>query len=149
MLGDETPRTLFMSEEVRSAVFKPFPPKLGVLHSEFRQNLDAFIEGGFLTVGEDPKTKDSYALLARVCPVKDEFFDFRVTAPQPQIRAFGGFAAKDTFVLVTWNYRDAIGDNFSAEVDRCRIEWQILFGGTQPFKGRNLHDYLTANFDPI
>lgn len=148
MFGDETPRTLFITEEVRSAVFRPFPEDCRVLHAEFRQHLDAFLEGGFISVGDNPKTKASDALMARVNPVEDEFFDFRVTAPYPQIRAFGGFAAQDTFVLVTWNYRDAIDDQFDAEVEHCKHEWQNLFGGTTPFKGKSLDDYLT-NFDSV
>jgi hypothetical protein len=148
MLGDETPRTLFLTEEVRSAVYRPFPSDKGVLHAEFRQHLDAFLEGGCISVGNDPKTKAAYAMMARVAPVEDEFFDFRVTAPQPQIRAFGGFAACDTFVLVTWNYRAEIAENFDAEVERCKHEWQSLFGRITPFKGKSLDEYFT-NFDPV
>lgn len=143
MLGDETPRALFLSEEVNLAVHPPFEQPNKTLHIEFRQTLDAFLEGGEMSVGEDPKTKASDALMARVAPVEDEFFDFRVTAPRPQIRAFGGFAERDTFVIVTWNYRDAIADGFDEEVSRCKIEWQKLFGRTQPFKGKNLDEYLS------
>jgi len=143
MLGDETPRALFLSEEAHLAVHPPFEQANQTLHAEFRQNLDAFLEGGEMTVGEDPKTKASDALMARVAPVEDGFFDFRVTSPRPQIRAFGGFAEFDTFVIVTWNYRDAIGDDFDEEVMRCKVEWQKLFGRTQPFKGKSLNDYLS------
>jgi hypothetical protein len=148
MFGDDTPRTLFLSEEVRRAVFKPFPAGHEVLHGEFRQELDAFLELSFIPVGEDPKTKEGHARMARVCPVEDEFFDFRITSPQPQIRAFGGFASKDTFVSVSWNYRDAIHEDFDAEVARCKVEWQKLFGTIKPFKGKTIHDYLT-NCDPV
>jgi hypothetical protein len=148
MLGDETARTLFLTEEVRSAVYRPFPNNKGVLHAEFRQHLDAFLEGGCVSIGDDPKTKAAHALMARVAPVEDEFFDFRVTAPHPQIRAFGGFAARDTFVLVTWNYRAEIAEKFNEEVLRCKHEWQSLFGNITPFKGKSLNDYLT-NFDPV
>ncbi|MEJ0076690.1 MAG: hypothetical protein WDO17_14800 [Alphaproteobacteria bacterium] len=144
MLGEETPRTLFVSEEVFRAVTSPFDGYPNqALHSEFRQTLDAFLEGGEMSVGDDPKTKASDALMARVCPVDDGFFDFRITSPHPQIRAFGGFAEKDTFVAITWNYRDAISDNFDAEVSRCKIEWQKLFGSTEPFKGKNLDEHLS------
>jgi hypothetical protein len=75
-------------------------------------------------------------------------FDFRITAPQPQIRAFGGFSAQNDFVLVTWNYRDAIDRDFDGEVTRCKHAWQGLFGKTTPFKGKTIHDYLT-NCDPV
>jgi len=86
--------------------------------------------------------------MARVAPVEDDFFDFRITSPFPQIRAFGGFSEWNSFVIVTWNYRDAIGDDFDSEVTRCKTEWQKLFGKTPPFKGKNLDEYL-SNCIPV
>src|SRR5258707_905617 len=79
--GACTPRSLFVTREVRDAVTFPFPPEHRVLHSEFRQTLDSFLEHGEMTVGLDPDTKSSDALMARVKPVEDEFFDFRITSP--------------------------------------------------------------------
>lgn len=148
MTGDETVRALFVSREVLDAVTPPFNEYHAILLSEFRSNLDAFLEGGEISVAENPYEKKPHALMARVAPVENEFWDLRVTAPQPQIRAFGGFAEKDTFVLLTWNYRDSIGNNFDAEVDRCRIAWQQLFGNTAPYSGTRLDDYLT-NYIPV
>jgi hypothetical protein len=142
--GACTPRSLFVTKEVLDAVTFPFPPNDRVLHAEFRQTLDGFLEGGEMSVGEDPDTKASDALMARVKPVECEFFDFRITAPHPAIRAFGGFVEKDVFVIVTWQYRDVIGDDFDSEVLRCKHEWQRLFGRTTtPFKGRHLDEYLS------
>lgn len=137
-----------MSAEVKDALTRPFPEGKEVLHAEFLQTLDAFLEHSEMTVAEDPRRKPSDALIARVDPVEDEFFDFRITSPYPQIRAFGGFAEKNVFVIVTWNYRDAIKDNFDGEVARCKTEWQKLFGNTPPFKGKNLDEYL-SNFLPV
>ncbi len=100
-----------------------------------------------MSVGEDPDNKDPDALIARVHPIQDEFWDLRVTAPKPGIRAFGGFAELDAFVCLTWEFRDAIDeDNFSAEVERCKEEWRKLFGNTPPFKGDNIDAYLTNCF---
>jgi hypothetical protein len=141
--GACTPRSLFVTQEVLDAVTFPFRAENRILHAEFRQTLDGFLEGGEMTVGEDPDTKSSDALMARVKPVECEFFDFRITAPRPAIRAFGGFVEKDVFVIVTWEYRDVIGDDFDSEVVRCTHEWQKLFGRTTPFKGRHLHEYLS------
>jgi hypothetical protein len=146
MFGEETLRTLFVSAEVQDAVTPPYRQLNKTLHAEFRATLDGFLEGGEMSVGENPRTKASDALLARVEPVEDDFFDFRVTSPRPQIRAFGGFAEKDTFVIVTWQYRDIIADDFDGEVARCKVEWQKLFARTVPFKGRNLDDYLSNWF---
>ena len=143
--GPDTPRTLFVTPEVLRAITPPFPATPAGLHAEFRQQLDAFLELGFVTVGEDPKTKASDALMARVAPVEWEFFDFRITSPYPAIRAFGGFSERDTFVIVTWRYRDVIDKGFDAEVLRCKHEWEKLFGRTPPFKGKNIDDYLSNN----
>jgi len=140
--GACTPRSLFVTQEVLDAVTFPVSND-SVLHAEFRQTLDGFLEGGEMSVGEDPDTKSSDALMARVKPIEDEFFDFRITAPYPAIRAFGGFAERDVFVILTWQYRDVIGNDFDAEVERCKHEWQKLFGCTTPFKGRRLDDYLS------
>lgn len=148
MFGEETPRTIFISEEIREAVYPPFPDDKKVLHAEFRQHLDAFLEGAMISVGDDPRTKAAHAMMARVAPSEDDFFDIRVTTPWPQIRAFGGFAEKDTLVLVTWNYRAVIDDQFDVEVERCKQVWQSLFGSIRPFKGNNLNDYL-SNYDSV
>jgi hypothetical protein len=141
-------RTLFVSQEILEAFASPLPADRATSLADFRQNLDAFLEGGELSVAEDPFEKDAYAMLARVSPVDNEFWDFRVTTPKPQIRAFGGFAEKDTFVLVTWEYRDVIDDEFDAAVERCRVEWQKLFGRVTPFKGNSLDAYL-SNYIPV
>lgn len=146
--GEETPRSIFISEEVKTALTRPFPEHREMLHAEFLQQLDAFLEHCEITVAEDPRTKPGYAQMARVDPIADDFFDFRITSPHPQIRAFGGFAEKNVFVIVTWNYRDAIKDDFDGEVARCKMEWQRIFGNTTPFKGKNLDDYL-SNFIPV
>ena len=144
--GPETPRTLFATRAVLDAVTAPFPATPKGLHAEFRQQLDAFLELGQMSVGWDPKTKSSDALMARVSPVEWGFFDFRITSPYPAIRAFGGFSERDTFVIVTWEYRNVIADKFDAEVVRCRLEWESLFGRTPPFKGNTVDDYLSNNF---
>ncbi|MBR0855631.1 hypothetical protein [Bradyrhizobium liaoningense] len=144
--GPDTPRALFVTQEVLDAVTPPFPSSPRGLHAEFRQALDAFLEMGEMSVGLDPLTKPSDALMARVAPVEWEFFDFRITSPKPFIRAFGGFAERDTFVVVSWQYRDVIADKFDEEVLRCKHEWERLFGRTPPFKGTYLDDYLSNAF---
>jgi hypothetical protein len=89
--GPDTPRTLFLTREVLDAVTPPLPATPKGLHAEFRQQLDAFLEMSLMSIGLNPKTKASDALMARVCPVEWELFDFRITSPYPQIRAFGVF----------------------------------------------------------
>jgi hypothetical protein len=147
LTGEETARTLWLSKEVQEAVT---PPPIGAQDDrlyEFRQFLDAWLEHGEFSVAEDPDMKPEYAMLARVKPLADEFWDFRVTAPKPGIRAFGGFAGFNTFVVVTWQYREDIC-NFDAEVEQCMQEWRKLFGVVVPFKKRRLDEYL-SNFTAV
>ena len=142
LTGNETVSTLWVSQEIWEAVTPPYPVERAVRLSEFREFLDGFLEGGRFSVAEDPDRKPSDAMIARVHPVKDEFWDFRVTAPKPGIRAFGAFAAYDTFVLLTWEYRGDIRD-FDAEVERCKCDWAQRFNAVAPFKGKRLNEYLS------
>jgi hypothetical protein len=89
-------------------------------------------------------------MLARVAPVSVEIWDIRVIAPNPGIRALGGFSKLDTFVALTWDYRENLDGRglWNEEIDRCQKAWRDLFGATKPLKGKSLHDYLT-NFYPI
>jgi hypothetical protein len=144
LTGEETVRTLFVSLEVMDGLAQPYPASQAHRLSEFREFLDAFLENALLSVAEDPDNKPEYAMLARVHPVKDEFWDFRVTAPKPGIRAFGAFAEFNTFVLLTWEFRNDI-QSFDAEVERCKAEWRQMFT-TPPHSGDNLNAYLSNYF---
>ena len=144
LTGEETPRTLFVSQEIMDGLAQPYPAPQAHRLSEFREFLDGFLENGEFSVAEDPDYKDQYALLARVHDVKEDFWDFRVTAPKPGIRAFGAFSEFNTFVLLTWEYRESI-TNFDAEVERCKAEWREMFA-SKPFHGANLDAYLSNNF---
>jgi len=142
LTGEETVRTLFVLQEILDALAQPYPEDKAYRLSEFREFLDAFLEGGLISVAEDPEMKPQYAMLARVHPAAAGFWDFRVTAPKPGIRAFGAFAEFDTVVLLTWEYREVIGDRFNDEVERCKSEWRELFT-SPPYRGANLNEYLS------
>jgi len=85
-------------------------------------------------------------MLARVDPVDSEIWDIRSIVPRPGIRALGGFIRKDTFVALTWQFREnlATSDDWSAEIGRCRDAWRDLFGSKTPFSGASLDEYLSS-----
>jgi hypothetical protein len=142
---------MYVSDEICHGVAGPFADdRDGERLAEFRQTLDAFIEGAEFSVAEDPYSKPGEAMLARVAPVTAEIWDIRVIAPNPGIRVLGGFAGLDTFVALTWNYRENLDDpgRWSDEIERCRKAWRELFGTIEPFNGSSLDDYLT-NFYPV
>jgi hypothetical protein len=113
----------------------------------FRAVLDGFTEGDAITVAENPSDKDARAILARVDPVQDEVWDFRCLDPRPGIRAFGRFSEPNTFIALTWNYREVI--DWSAEVERCKSEWTKLFRDIQPFRGNAVDEYITYNAETV
>ena len=111
--------------------------------------LDAFSEGGEFSVAEDPQNKPRDAMMARVSPVDAEFFSLRVTDPEetPGIRCFGAFADRDTFVALTWDFRENIA-LFDDEVSVVRAAWKQFFGNVSPHSGEHLDDYL-SNYIPV
>jgi hypothetical protein len=135
---------MFVSGEIWHDVTPPFAENLsGMRLAEFREYLDAFTEGAELSVSENPHAKPSDAMLARVDPVADQFWDLRSVSPNPGIRSLGGFTDKDEFVALTWNYRENLDGQWSEEIDRCRAAWRGLFGTESPLCGRSLDDYLS------
>jgi hypothetical protein len=148
-MGFETGRDMYVSPSILQVVTPPYAvdPKEACQLADFRSFLDGFSELCRLTVAEDPFVKPGYAMMARVAPVGYELFDLRITTPaedEPEsIRVFGGFADKNAFVALTWDYRENIGNNFDAEVERCMSAWRELFGSTGPHHGATLDAYLT------
>jgi hypothetical protein len=142
---DETARTLFISADIIAAVSFPLPdtPE-GRRLGEFRSALDSFIEGGELSVAEDPDDKPQDTALARVKPVEKEFWSIRVTDENetPGVRSFGAFSDKDEFVALTWAMRERIED-FDAEVTEVIETWSDYFGVEVPHRGDTLYEYLT------
>jgi hypothetical protein len=143
-------RTVFVSEEVREIVEPPFPWHwVGLRHQSARALLDGFTLGEYITVAEDPFDKPGYAILARVAPVTDEVWDFRCFDPKPGIRIFGRFAELDTFVALTYDYRENIED-LSEQGRECCAAWDKVFEGLPPHKGSTLDAYLSGeNFEAV
>jgi hypothetical protein len=136
-------REIYASEEVMMAVADPFggDGEAADHLSEFRQTMDAFLEGGEFSVSEDPYNKPSDAMLARVDPVEDEIWDIRSITPHPGIRCLGAFHSKDRFIALTWDYRVNIVD-WKAEIQSCKDLWRDIFGAVKPLSASKVDDYL-------
>jgi hypothetical protein len=142
-VGDgETPRVLLISERIRSDFMPPWPDTIeGERRAGARALLDAFSNGDFFTVGQDPHNKDPDAMMARVDPTGDEVFDFRSFDCRQGLRIFGCFIEKDEFIALTWDFREDVDwDNATAE---CMAEWRRLFGDLLPHSGDSIDDYLS------
>jgi len=146
LTGEDTVRTLWVSSDVEAAVTPPYAlgrnPNERERLREFRQFLDSFLEHGHLSVAQNPDDKPDFAMLARVKPVGKEFWDLRITAPQPGIRALGAFADFNTFVVLSWEFREKI-TSFDDEVQNCIDCWEEFFGNISPFKTDQLSKYLS------
>ncbi len=143
--GDETARTMIVSLEILAVVTPPFPDSdEGLRLGEFRAWLDSFMEGAEISVAEYPFQKPSDAMLSRVDPIESELWSIRVTQPHetPGVRSFGGFAGKDEFIALTWDFREMI-PHFDDAVSGALAAWDDLFGPNGPFKGDSLDEYLT------
>lgn len=135
-------RHLVMSSDVRAAIIDDFP-KDWDRHAALLDFFQTFAEQGLLSVSEDPDEHPPDTMVARNSPVDWGFWDFRVYAGKKSIRVGGGFASKDTFVALTWDYREAIGDEFNQFVLDTRDAWDDLFAPLTPFKGNRYDDYLS------
>jgi hypothetical protein len=139
---------MIVSVEVRDDVEGPWPDDFdGYRLAQFRATLDAFTTGAWIGVAEDPFAKANNAFMARIAPVALQLWDIRCVDPNPGIRAFGTFLCKDTFLALTWQYREQV--DWSQEGARCMHEWKQLFGSLPLFKGKTLDDYLSANFHAV
>ncbi len=146
--GEETPRTVFVSEELREIVWNNFPEtREGRRHSRLRAFFDGFTEGGQFSMALDPFKKPGTTMIARVHPVELEVFDFRCLDPKPGIRALGCFAEIDVFVALTWDYRENFAgrDDWRDQVNDCVGKWKELFGSLPPHKGNRVNDYISYN----
>ena len=145
LLGEDTPRTIYYSNEVREIVDGAnCKVRNKNRFASAKAVMDAFIELGEITFGLDPFEKDHDAIMARTEPSDWGIIDFRVLDPTPGIRVLGGFSEPDTFIALTWCFREDM--DFDAEVSRSRGEWNKMFPGFEPQKGANVNAYITENY---
>lgn len=141
-------RGLYVTSDLDAHTSLPFADTLeGERFAAVAQYFDAFSELNMITVSENPHRKPPDVMLARVDPENDEFWSMRIVDPEETagIRVLGAFCAKDSFVALTWDYRENILD-FDAEVKGVKESWAGYFGAIKPYSGSCLDDYLT-NYD--
>lgn len=145
--GVEAARTLFVSAEVLEIFEDQSDTRDGVRRAEAAALLEAFVEGAYITLGEDPFDKQANAIMARVHPVNLEIFDFRCLDPTPGIRILGCFKEKDTFIALTWDYRENFetAADWEEQVQRCQNAWSELFADEAPHSGDKIDAYLSFN----
>jgi hypothetical protein len=140
--GGLSGRDLFVSSEVLSDVCEPFPEtREGIWLEAFRATLDHYSSGRRMTVSErPPRDRPPRTLLAKPqhATIKD-VWDFRSLDADDGIRCFGAFGGRNLFIALTWNFRKDM--NFAKETETCMAEWNRLFPGIPPFRGKTLDEY--------
>lgn len=149
-LGAETPRAVYVSKEVAELVcYSADDTREGRMAARARALLDDFVEGGYVTIAENPFDKDSKCILARVAPVEREIWDFRCLDPKPGVRILGAFSETDVFIALTWDYRENFDDHWPERVAECDEAWKTLFGPIPPHEGERLNEYVSSNFRAV
>lgn len=141
-------RTLYVAPDLDAYTREPFPDTAcGERLAAVAAYFDAFCELNLITVSENPYRKPPDVMLARVDPIKLNFWSMRITDPEETkgVRVLGAFCGKDAFIALTWDFREKIAD-FSEEVSNLSDLWRDYFGELAPHSGGCLDDYLT-NYD--
>lgn len=157
--GDPVERCMVISKEIKGLLDGPWE---NAEHEDrcghLRGDLEAFVVGDVLAMCLEPyEAKTAY--MARLDSPADEVWDVRSRDPDPGLRVFGRFAAKDLFVALTWSPRSVplwwslrlpLGDRKSRQwrnqIVQCKTEWTNLFGTYQPVSGADVHDYASNAF---
>jgi len=116
-VNDQRVRCILLTPSVAGAVIGeggglPSDERL----AQFRGNLDGFAMGEHITIASDPFEKWPQADLAPVHPIDCHLWNFRVLEPERGIRCSGFFAARDTFIAVSWEYREDIETEYWREL---------------------------------
>jgi hypothetical protein len=146
MPGVSVHRDVYVGAEVLGLVGDDATPssEYEKVSAKARARLDHFSAGKFVVFALNPRNKSVHSDIARNAPIDKGILDVRITDPNPKIRIFGGFLQPDVLVLLTWATRDNL--DFTAEVDRCRKEWDRLLPKNPPVIGNKHEDYISHKF---
>jgi hypothetical protein len=142
---------MYISPELLSLLEGPWADVAQEIRAnKLRADLDYFIEGGNIAIGQDPYKKKRTAYMVRLDPAYDEVWQIRSRDPKPGIRVFGRFADRDVFVALTWSERTPLGGPgnlaWIEAINLCKSEWRKLFPAYQPISGSDYNDYLSGGF---
>ena len=120
-------------------------PKFESVSGQSLSLLDRFSNGSYVTVGMDPHDKDSYCHIARVDPIDQGIFSYRVRDPEPTVRIFGGFVMLDVLILLTWHERENC--DFPFEAKRCRQAWDQILPEHPPITSDEIEYHVSKHYN--
>jgi hypothetical protein len=140
-------RTIYGSGLIRtllSGIGADQDQRLRVL--ELQADFDYFIDGHKVNLRSLRSVEES-AFMALLEPPSYEVWEIRSIDPAPSIRVFGSFVQLNTFVALTWAWRNELGAKYSSEwraaIQEFKEEWELYFGTIRPISGRYPDAYLT------
>jgi hypothetical protein len=149
LTGTPKRRSMYLASEINALLDGPWVDSGQEMRSgRLRADLDMFVAGYLISVQREP-FRNKTAYMSQLDPASEEVWEIRSRDPKPGIRIFGRFAHTDVFVALTWSERARLRGPGSREwrdaKEQCKTEWRKLFPAYRPFKGNDIHDYISEN----
>ena len=121
--------------------------RMAALAVDLDRVLDGTLIHAALSDPDRPYANKNKALLRQLSPGTNEVWEIRSRTMKPTIRIFGRFAAKDSFIALTWATRPELKGpesvHWQSAIADCASKWDELFHAHQPLTGGNLNDYVS------
>ena len=155
--SDPVERVMLIGDEIWQLLQGPFTSlahgqRIGTLHAD----LEAFVRGDVISMGLIPFQHKS-AYMGRLHPKGQATWDIRSRDPDPGLRVFGRFAAKDVFVALTWAPRSVSLSwskrvplaerrlNWRLKIHDCEEQWNLILPDVVPLVGEKVEDYVSKH----
>ena len=155
--SDPVERVMLIGDEIWQLLHGPFTSpahseRIGALHAD----LEAFVRGDAVSLALTP-FQHGVAYMGRLDPKGQATWDIRSRDPDPGLRVFGRFAARDIFVALSWaprsirlswSKRVPLADrrlNWRLQILECEEQWNLVLPGAVPLVGKEVKDYVSAN----
>jgi hypothetical protein len=137
-------RTLYISEKVRQFITGTAPGMDIKKRGRWlmaRAVLEAFVDGKWITIKSNPKSRAEMGIL---CPHKDGIWEIRDVKPRPSLRILGSFVRKDVFIALAPYERVELGakgsEGWANALQNYKAQWTTLFNRHQPMSGGSYPD---------
>ena len=158
--SDPVERVLLYGRELRDFFAGPFVGAGATAHEkragELLADFQSFVKGDHVALCFRPREhKDSR--FGRLEPIESAVWDFRSQKHNPSLRVFGGFAAPDIFVAlswwprwykVPWSDKEPLGkddDRWAAAIADADQKWRDILLGKKRVTGEEVGRYVTRN----
>jgi hypothetical protein len=133
-------REMYLTDELRRYFVAPQDVEVQRL-AELEADLAVFVQS--------PSVDPNYIFCLH--PVRDCVWEIRSVQPEPSIRVFGQFAAKDLFIAMHFELRSMLGEwerkEWKISKRRAGSTWRSLFPAYNPMAGNDAKLLVTGAID--